>query len=81
MSLRDTINNEKAPSTCPEGVFPLSQDWERDRVRVGEAERHGPSSQVITLTPPLSRKPGEGVPSSRTYKGLFGAERTETAEL
>jgi hypothetical protein len=37
----------------------------------------GPSSQVITLTPPLSRKPGEGVPSSRTYKGLFGAEIAE----
>jgi hypothetical protein len=40
----------------------------------------GPSSQVITLTPPLSRKPGEGVPSSRTYKGLFGAEGAENAE-
>jgi hypothetical protein len=40
----------------------------------------GPSSQVITLTPPLSRKPGEGVPSSRTYKGLFGAEIAENAE-
>jgi len=40
----------------------------------------GPSSQVITLTPPLSRKPGEGVPSSRTYKGLFGAEGTEITE-
>jgi hypothetical protein len=40
----------------------------------------GPSSQVITLTPPLSRKPGEGVPSSRTYKGLFGAENAEIAE-
>jgi len=40
----------------------------------------GPSSQVITLTPPLSRKPGEGVPSSRTYKGLFGAEIAEHAE-
>jgi hypothetical protein len=40
----------------------------------------GPSSQVITLTPPLSRKPGEGVPSSRTYKGLFGAESAEDAE-
>jgi hypothetical protein len=37
----------------------------------------GPSSQVITLTPPLSRKPGEGVPSSRTYKGLFGSESAE----
>jgi hypothetical protein len=40
----------------------------------------GPSSQVITLTPPLSRKPGEGVPSSRTYKGLFGSESAESAE-
>jgi hypothetical protein len=40
----------------------------------------GPSSQVITLTPPLSREPGEGVPSSRTYKGLFGAENTEFTE-
>jgi hypothetical protein len=40
----------------------------------------GPSSQVFTLTPPLSRKPGEGVPSSRTYKGLFGAENAEGAE-
>jgi len=72
---------KRLPAPVRKGVFPLSQDWERDRVRVGEAERHGPSSQVITLTPPLSRKPGEGVPSSRTYKGLFGAERTETTEL
>jgi hypothetical protein len=37
----------------------------------------GRSFQVITLTPPLSRKTGEGVPSSRTYKGLFGAEIAE----
>jgi hypothetical protein len=35
-----------------------------------------PSSQGVTLTPALSRKPGEGVNESRTNKGLFGAEGT-----
>ncbi len=40
----------------------------------------GSSFQGVTLTPPLSRKPGEGVNGSRTYKGLFGAEFAEKAE-
>jgi hypothetical protein len=35
---------------------------------------------VITLTPPLSREPGEGVTWSRPDKGLFGAETIEIAE-
>ena len=53
MSLRDTINHEKA-SQFPlgQGLFPLSQDWERGRVRVGGVELMGSSFLVITLTPP-----------------------------
>jgi hypothetical protein len=41
----------------------------------------GPSFLVITLTPPLSREPGEGVTWSRPAKGLFGAEDTEHTEV
>jgi hypothetical protein len=40
----------------------------------------GPYFLVITLTPPLSREPGEGVTWSRPDKGLFGAESTEDTE-
>jgi hypothetical protein len=40
----------------------------------------GPSFLVITLTPPLSREPGEGVLWPRTDKDLFGAENTEITE-
>jgi hypothetical protein len=40
----------------------------------------GPSFLVITLTPPLSREPGEGVTWSRPDKGLFGGESTEVTE-
>jgi hypothetical protein len=40
----------------------------------------GPYFLVITLTPPLSREPGEGVTWSRPDKGLFGAELTENTE-
>jgi hypothetical protein len=43
--------------------------------------RLGASSQEDTLIPLLSRKPGEGVNGSRTYKGLFGAEIAEHAEI
>jgi hypothetical protein len=50
------MKSAQAPSR-----FPLSQDWERDWVRVGWAELPGFSSRVVTLTPPLSREPGEGV--------------------
>jgi hypothetical protein len=68
-------------SRSDRAFFPLSQDWERGRVRVGGGELHGgPSFPVITLTPPLSRKPGEGVAWSRPDKGLFGAEGTENTE-
>jgi hypothetical protein len=69
-------------SRSDRAFFPLSQDWERGRVRVGGVELHGgPSFLVITLTPPLSREPGEGVTWSRPDKGLFGAEDAEIAEL
>jgi len=63
------------------GPFPLSQDWERDRVRVGGAELQVSSFEVATLTPPLSREPGEGVFGSRPNRGLIGPERAETAEV
>jgi hypothetical protein len=43
-------------------------------------QSYGSSFRVVTLTPPLSREPGEGVLWSRTDKGLFGAESAETAE-
>jgi hypothetical protein len=67
-------------SRSDRAFFPLSQDWERGRVRVGGVELHGASFLVITLTPPLSRKPGEGVTRSRPDKDLFGAESTEATE-
>jgi hypothetical protein len=68
-------------SRSDRAFFPLSQDWERGRVRVGGGELHGgPSFPVITLTPPLSRKPGEGVTWSRPDKGLFGAEKFRMEE-
>jgi hypothetical protein len=50
-------------------------------VRVGEQSFMQFSFRVVTLTPLLSRKPGEGVNGLRTYKGLFGAERAESAEM
>jgi hypothetical protein len=50
-------------------------------VRVGWAELPGFSFRVVTLTPPLSREPGEGVLWSRTDKGLCGAEGAENAEF
>jgi hypothetical protein len=40
----------------------------------------GPSFLVITLTPSLSREPGEGVTWSRPDKGLFGTKGTENTE-
>jgi len=32
---------KRLPAPIRKGLFSLSQDWERDRVRVGEAELHG----------------------------------------
>jgi hypothetical protein len=63
-------------SSRAKGRFPLSQDWERVRVRVGWPELTGSSFQRVTLTPTLSRNRERELPVSYRIK-VFSEQRAQ----